>query len=831
MAQRPTYPLSPPTTTATELGSSAQTTVNESQFIVNLSQEWGRISQAISQQNMGTLNTISIDCMMRITQLLKNLSATAGSVDLSGYYQLAVLNTSLNEQLNILQIANAQFQQFQATVKNKMNSPSQNSHDTTASSTNTSASSTLSLPSAKKVKETIKKAFPRQDHMLSFFSPIKPRSNARDPFHNPIAYAFSNNENPQKLSFNPSEQEVINASRHSATLCMTTENQLILKDYYDARKQMNDPLGTLYQSISFEDFILRLYNNRFKEVYFDGRALVPRSPDDFNNTKKTLSSSFDATISADNSRFNTILNRALLKNIGTATDHDALYKKYLTLEETVLSTLVIPQATCIVIGTGSRTEETTWDVTAELAQSIDAATFSYPAAAEFRDGNTLHYDLLFIAKPANPTAAYHASITTIKNNPALIAAAKKIYGEPLIFEKEINAIDFVTIPKTNWNIYKPAYLQRTVNMLTNLLLSADHDITEKKLGPVYQLKGLGLGAFAFKEGNSILERLYIEALKRTLENVSAQLQSIKIINLTNLPSSFANKATHLMNFLPSFPNKAEQDTNPVTCIAIIQGIQVIKTKMDPSTQQYATIIGDIGGITVCGDSGSLFGNEGNIGLGRNSSDDPASQYSILDPCILNAAFNPTLLDKKCITVIPEAKHCTLTGWNFELSKGSKADHVFAKFTTCEQATLFATTYKIPELFDETLGKTLPQPDASRVTGYWIVRIPYKGIKNAPNYYDEFRQAHPELKLPPHAWIAPETPFQPSIAIPMSTSQYTTFANSSGIAPAAIVSTTSESTPTVPETTATPPLPQQMTATPPETTAPEQVTTIVPTTKN
>jgi hypothetical protein len=57
--------------------------------------------------------------------------------------------------------------------------------------------------------------------------------------------------------------------------------------------------------------------------------------------------------------------------------------------------------------------------------------------------------------------------------------------------------------------------------------------------------------------------------------------------------------------------------------------------MDPTSMSHAKGFDiDIGGTVFCGDSGSLVGNEGNMGLDRSSSDNLATQYSLWDPQIL-----------------------------------------------------------------------------------------------------------------------------------------------------------------------------------------------------
>lgn len=77
--------------------------------------------------------------------------------------------------------------------------------------------------------------------------------------------------------------------------------------------------------------------------------------------------------------------------------------------------------------------------------------------------------------------------------------------------------------------------------------------------------------------------------------------------------------------------------------------------MHPTSKTRQAEIGEIGATQFCGDSGSLVGNEGNLGMDRSSSDDPAQQYALFSPVIFNPLFNKNLTKKHCIHVLRQDK--------------------------------------------------------------------------------------------------------------------------------------------------------------------------------
>ncbi|MBX3709215.1 MAG: DUF4804 domain-containing protein [Gammaproteobacteria bacterium] len=519
---------------------------------------------------------------------------------------------------------------------------------------------TTYLERAKRAKEEIKS-------LLEEFNSLKPNSTRQDPFHHPIA-VFANN----RFSLLSEEtQNLITQCEGSASLMILEEHLPILQSFYESRKKINDNLGNLYKTISFAGFILRLFHKRYKEVYMDGRAVVGREP-------KTKIHIQDRTGESG---------REFLDSVGSSKDKSHFFEEYLTLEEMVLSPLVLPQVTSIVIGTGNRSKEEKWNIAEEFNESIDIATFSYPAAAEFRDGRTAHYDLLFITKPDRYSHEQEKRVARLQANQPLLEAAKVIYGQAFDTHSKINTKDdtYLVELKTHHNetyySNKKAYVTRTKHVLKLVLLSADIGMAEKGLGTTLQLKGLGLGAFAFTgEGASAtLESLYIESLKEVLQE--CKLQHIKQINLINLPTTFGTLGT------------AKQD------VCSIGNISVFRTDMEPTSAAREKQIESIGGTVFCGDSGSAVGNEGNIGLVRSSSDDPATQYSLLNPLILNPEHNPVLTNENCIRVIMnQNKVLTLSEYQSEYYTATIAKEAKEKPSTGKVSSSHGSAATSPGLF-------------------------------------------------------------------------------------------------------------------------------------
>jgi hypothetical protein len=447
---------------------------------------------------------------------------------------------------------------------------------------------------------------------------LTPLDQSYGPFRNPIAWKVKQEE----IAFGKEEKAFIEKCQSSAKLAITDENYQILKEFFDDRKQVADILGKYYQTLSFDNFILRLFHNRYTEVYFGGRAVVLKDGEDVSRCMGDHTG---------------ITGRQFLRDVGTADDTQQHYKNYLTLEEAALSHLILPIATSIVIGTGSRSD--TWDVKKELGESIDVSTFSYPAAAEFRDGSTAHYDLYFLTKPQNldeyAKAEFQMQVALIKSNPALMKAARGIYGSKFAFEEDV-ATEFLSVDNKRFYLHKNAYLARTKNMLKTLLLANDQQMKEMGLGQTFQLKGLGLGAFSFTVSTPLIETMFRQALNEVLNDPTVILQHINCINLINLPS-IREKADGTIVELPS-----------------VRNIRLIDSKMSqPTSKIHSQAIGtgEIGSVVICGDSGSKVGNEGNMGAQRSSSDDPASQYSLLNPTILDPDVNPALKEIKCVQVL------------------------------------------------------------------------------------------------------------------------------------------------------------------------------------
>lgn len=478
-------------------------------------------------------------------------------------------------------------------------------------------------------RKTLKRAAKLKREWLAFVGEDNVRRwyplNSGDAFSNPIAISVLAMQ--YGGFFSKKSRELLNECYSSSKLIIQQDHLVILREFFESRRSGSDVLSVLYQDMTFDEFLLRLFHKRYQEVYLDGRAVVGRAehPDFFIH--------------------NVVAGKKFLYGVGGTKDTSGFYKEYLTLEETMLSSLVLPQTMSVVIGTGNRSKK--WDVAGEFVDSIDAAIYSYPAAAEFRNGHTTHYDLLFMTIPHHGyTKAQVAQIQHIIQHPALLVAAKSIYGTVnALSEDDLNkhrdayvylevkspsAFDF---KREGYYLHKQAYLHRTKHVLRQVLLSADYEMEKYQLGKTFQLKGLGLGAFAFNtpQASEILESLYLQALKEVITETS--LHYIDRINVINLPTTFG-----LLNGV------VFEEFN-------INGVRVISSDMNPTEKHDNPDIGLVGGTVFCGDSGSQVGNEGNVGTHRASSDDPATQYSILNPKILDPDYNKGLQDAGCLYVM------------------------------------------------------------------------------------------------------------------------------------------------------------------------------------
>jgi len=455
----------------------------------------------------------------------------------------------------------------------------------------------------------------------------------RGPFQNPIAAKIAKSS----AEFNRQETALINYCKESASVFVTEENRAILEQYLAEKKRQNSKLGQLYRDRQFsvDDLILRLMGKRYKEIYFDGRVIVPRSDGDPLDRMLKQSNFYKRGLNKSGEVGRT----EILDVIGTNQDQFEVYKEYLTLEESVLSALILPQTVSLVIGNGNRNAEGVINYRSEYADSIDIATFSYPAAAEFRGGVSAHYDMSFCCIPLNPTPEFIDRRKNLLQNQPLLNAGAQIYGPR-------TALSFSNIGEaqksreftelSGFLLHTEAYKSRTKNTLRQVLLAADQQMAEFGLGEVCNLKGLGLGAFAFSGEEGKMEPLYLESLNEVLNDPTFLLHHIKQINLVNLPSMRAEIKR----------GRNKEDTQ----YTVVQHPKCLVTRsgMNPTSTKIKFSKGEIGGTVFCGDSGSEVGNEGNIGLARSSSDDPATQYSLWDPTILDSRANLRLQTPGCI---------------------------------------------------------------------------------------------------------------------------------------------------------------------------------------
>jgi len=456
----------------------------------------------------------------------------------------------------------------------------------------------------------------------------------RHPFQNPIAYVVDRNP----PAFTPEERDVLKACDESARVVIAAQHIPVLQRYFAEQSATDTIMGRFYRTMTFDDFLLRLLQKRYRTVYLDGRLLVPRS-----NTDVLAKAIWKFRITHFFSSNPFFRYRQIISMVGTEADHDKIYEEYLTLNELILTPLLLPQVISIMIGTGSR--EIDWPCISEAKWSTDLAVLTSAVAPEFSDGITLHLDLLFCVVIENPPKVIESHIQNLQQDKPLMHAARDIYGGKLAIDftaedaKQNQSGEFIhlSVMSQDMWLYKPAYYARVKTLLTTLLLSSDEAMQRANTGTVFNLKGMGLGAFGFSEPDNqiIMERLYIDAVIEVLAEISPELQHIRTVNLINLPSDWQN----------------QQTWNEIHQIAEFGDIQLTRSVMSPTDKKHPKRDGEVGATHFCGDSASLVGNEAQIGSPRDSSDDPAGVYSQLNPTQLDPSANSRLQSTDCFFIL------------------------------------------------------------------------------------------------------------------------------------------------------------------------------------
>ncbi len=459
---------------------------------------------------------------------------------------------------------------------------------------------------------------------------------SRSPFQNPLA--LIHHQNPP--TYTDSEQEAQEACRNSSRIIIEKKHMEILHRFFIETQSTNTIMGRFYQTMTFEEFLHRLSNNRFLTCYLNGSVLIPRDRTDVLG-KALLKDRFSKLLHGSNPFSH---HRQLLLNIGTVADRNEIYKHYLTLHELALTPMLLPQTTSIIIGTGSRAID--WPYAKEAQLSTDLAVLTSTVAPEFGNGGTLHPDFIFCVLLDNHSPQFSSRIKEIKENIPLMNAARKIHGGKVAIDFTVedakkNNDDFVPLNVADIDVwlYKPAYLGRLKSLLTTLLLSTDEAMHKANTGSVFILKGMGLGEFGFSEPHNQkkLEHLFVQAVNEVLHENAHKLTHIRTVSLTNLPTDWQEwEANH------------QAETKPV---AEYNGVRLVRTVTSPTAKTLPNDNNEIGGTHFCGDSGSFVGNEGQSGLGRENSDDPATLYSMLDPTQLDPRYNPRLKSAESIFIL------------------------------------------------------------------------------------------------------------------------------------------------------------------------------------
>lgn len=431
------------------------------------------------------------------------------------------------------------------------------------------------------------------------------------------------------LHLNKQQLAALKRLSHSARIYLSDEVEAILKAFFESHQNQNTPLGQLYRTMHFTDFINRLITKTFKSVYLDGRVLYGRP-----HQAHRLINALPGYPNADAKD-----NLALLQKIGGLQDTEEVFKDYLTLEEIGIKSLLIAQAVCLPIGDGRRDTTFTEDhspphsfqipviesLAAAKKQPVVVASIS---GIEARNGHTIHPDLFIIFAPKTPNHLWKNMVNSLKKS-SYYQVSKQIYGDKLAIDYEAKSLaedkDFVLFGdgeyEQAWYVCTPAYKKRMKLLYRNLLTAADKQMKAYDLGHTFHLKGLGLGYFGFGAATPLLEMLSKEALSETLAEI--KLNHIQQINLINWPSQLnqmdAEKPLHQQTAL-----------HQIACIGSIrlyEGIAEPFSVMDEAAK-------DLGGTHACADAASQFGNEVHIGMPPSSSDEAATYYALLDPTLL-----------------------------------------------------------------------------------------------------------------------------------------------------------------------------------------------------
>lgn len=460
------------------------------------------------------------------------------------------------------------------------------------------------------------------------FDPVKPE----EKYPNPLTRAFKESG----LHLNAKQRTAITRLSRSARVYVPEEIEPTLQAFFEENKKQNTPLGELYRTMTFSDFIERLISKTYKTVYLDGRVLHGRQHHE-DRLRKAL-------LFYPNAKM--MDNLDLLTKIGTLRDTEGVFYDYLTLEEIGIKSLLIEQAVCLPIGDGRRdteyleTSQSETDFKLPVIESLSAAErrpvcVAAVSGIEARNGKTVHPDLFMIFAPKEPNKRWRDMTQTLRQSP-YYRISNQIYGDKLIINCAPNTLsedkDFVLfedkISQEAWYICTSAYKQRMKVLYRSLLKAADQQMQAYDLGHSYNLKGLGLGYFGFSAAVPLLETLSKEALSETLAEI--KLKHIHQINLINWPSQVAQSNPEL----PLHKQAVLKQIDIIGSIKIFEGIAESFSILEQA--------GVVGGTHACADAASRFGNEAHIGMPPSSSDEAATYYSILDPSVLIPEDNPDL---------------------------------------------------------------------------------------------------------------------------------------------------------------------------------------------
>lgn len=459
----------------------------------------------------------------------------------------------------------------------------------------------------------------------------------QSPIKNPL-FDFRN-------SLTPMQSDYIKALDASCHQLILKEHLPILKKFYVAKQQEQSPLGELYRHMSFEQMLARFIKARYEAAYQDGRLLVYRSEHD--DLVKPMAELTD---------------REKLLLVGSPEDKGRLVEHYLSIEESALSHLISANGYFLPLSNGLRYNHNGMlpffrpgDISRELESAHPGPVhLNYAVGPELREGQSLHYDALMCIEYADeePGHPHYERRIDALHKAGFSAVAEDLYGLEYPQGPKPRAA-CQTIPfkvgggaqATTAYFYVNAYKTRLRHTLKQILLSNELYLPEP--GTV-RLKGLGLGAFGVHSLESSLENIYKEVLNDLLNTLPLKkINKIELINFPSLLKTYDFQPGDLQCFM----EYGQGISKPATDIqAPIEVEQVLTPCLSNAEDTYLS-------TQICGDSISLPGNEGVLGLPPSSSDEASMYYALGGLKAMRDQANLQSEDLAKKIIVTDGVHC------------------------------------------------------------------------------------------------------------------------------------------------------------------------------